>query len=231
VINGAALAIRKATSIIPVVCPLLIDPIKLGLANSYNRPDQNVTGVLQTVDTLPAKQVELLLQVKPQVLAIGALVNPTSSVKDVLLSAMSAAVRAKGLKFVQAEARVPQDIAPAIQILKQQNADSLIVLQDPLFFAEDTQINAHAQAAGIATMHGFRQNAEHGGLISYGVDIPRNFHRAAYFVDRILKGTRPGDLAIEFPVKLELVINMKVARALGLTVPSNLLFTADTVIE
>ena len=231
VINGAALACRKVTTSIPIVCPLLVDPVKTGLAESYNRPSRNVTGVLQTVDTLPAKQVELLLKVSPRATAIGVLFNPESPTAPILFSGVEAAVRGTTLRIVRVEARRPDDISVAFDEMKKGGVNCLIVLQDPMFFAEDARINALAEAARLPTMHGFRQNVERGGLMSYGVDIPQNFRRAAYFVDRILKGVPPGDLPIELPAKLELVINSKTAKAIGLVIPSNLLFTADEIIE
>jgi putative ABC transport system substrate-binding protein len=231
VINVAALAARKATTETPIVCRLLIDPIKLGLAESYNHPGLNVTGLLQSVDTLPAKQVELLIKVSPRTTLVGVLFNPANVASSILISGLETTTRGTSIRVVRVEASRPDDLPAAFEEMKKNGVSGLIVLQDAMFFSQDARINALAEDARLPTMHGFRQNAERGGLMSYGVDIPQNFHRAAYFVHRILKGALPGELPIEFPAKVELVINLKTAKALGFVVPSDLLFTADEVIE
>jgi putative ABC transport system substrate-binding protein len=140
-------------------------------------------------------------------------------------------VAGSSVKLVPIEARTPNDIERAFDELKRTRVDGLLVLSDAMFFTEVERILALAHAARLPAIHGFREHVERGGLMSYGVNIPQNFQRAAYFVDRILKGSRAGDLPIELPTKLELVINLKTAKALGLEVPSKLLFTADEVIE
>src|SRR6185503_6310565 len=122
------------------------------------------------------------------------------------------------------------ELESAFETLKRDRVEGLLVLLDGIFFTQAARIIALAAAARLPAIHGFRQHVEQGGLMSYGVVVPQNFHRAAYFVDRILKGTRAGDLPIELPTKFEMVINLKTAKALGLEVPSKLLFTADEVI-
>jgi putative ABC transport system substrate-binding protein len=230
-VTPAIVALRQFTTTIPIVGALLAEPLSLGLAESYNRPGLNVTGILETLDTLPAKQIELLIQVSPSAKAVGVLINPASPTHPIMLRGVEAAVRGTSVTLVPTEARTPVDLDGAFEAMKRNRVDSLIVFQDAMFFTEEARIVALAEAMRLPTIYGFRQHVERGGLMSYGVVIPQNFRRAAYFVDRILKGARAGDLPLELPAKLELVINLKTAKTLGLEVPSKLLFTADEVIE
>jgi len=229
--NTGTIALRHATSVVPIVGTLLVDPIALGLAESHNRPGRNVTGLLQTIDTLPGKQAELLMELVPQASKIGVLVNPANRAHPGVLRHIEAAVRGSSIKAIAVEVRTPLDFEGAFPPQSERRIDGLLVLVDPLFFAQATRIIELAAAARLPAIHSFRQHVELGGLMSYGVAVTQSFRRAAYFVDRILKGARPGDLPIELPSTLELVINLKTARALGLAVPPTLLARADEVIE
>ena len=229
--NTGTLALRQATSIVPIVGTLLVDPIALGLAESHNRPGRNVTGLLQTIDSLPGKQVELLAELVPHASNIGVLVNPANRAHPGVLRDIEAAVRGSSINALAVEVRTALDLEGAFAPRSERRIDRLLVLVDPLFFAQATRIIALAAAARLPAIHSFRQHVEMGGLMSYGVAVKESFRRAAYFVDRILKGARPRDLPIELPSKLELVINLKTAKALGLEVPPTLLARADEVIE
>jgi putative ABC transport system substrate-binding protein len=229
--NTGTIALRHATSVVPIVGTLLVDPIALGLAESHNRPGRNVTGLLQTIDTLPGKQAELLMELVPQASKIGVLVNPANRAHPGVLRHIEAAVRGSSIKAIAVEVRTPLDFEGAFPPQSERRIDGLLVLVDPLFFAQATRIIELAAAARLPAIHSFRQHVELGGLMSYGVAVTQSFRRAAYFVDRILKGARPNDLPIELPSTLELVINLKTARALGLAVPPTLLARADEVIE
>jgi putative tryptophan/tyrosine transport system substrate-binding protein len=229
--NTGTIALRQATSVVPIVSLNLVDPIALGLAESHNRPGRNVTGLLQTIDSLPAKQAELLMELVPQASNIGVLVNPANRAHPVVLRDIEAAVRGSSIKATAVEVRTPLDFEGAFAPQSQRRIDGLLVLVDPLFFTQATRIIALAAAARLPAIHSFRQHVELGGLMSYGVANTPSFRRAAYFVDRILKGARAADLPIELPSTLELVINLKTARALGLAVPPTLLARADEVIE
>ena len=229
--NTGTIALRQATSIVPIVGTLLVDPIALGLAESHNRPGRNVTGLLQTIDSLPGKQAELLVELVPHASNIGVLVNPANRAHPGVLRDIEAAVRGSSIKATAVEVRTPLDFEGAFPSQSQRRIDGLLVLVDPLFFAQATRIIALAAAARLPAIHSFRQHVELGGLMSYGVAVTQSFRRAAYFVDRILRGAHPGDLPIEFPSKLEFVINLKTAKALGLDVPASLLARADEVIE
>jgi putative tryptophan/tyrosine transport system substrate-binding protein len=231
-LNGAgAVAAVRATQTIPIIGPMISDPIGQGLAASYNQPGGNVTGILLTQDGLTGKQLSLLVELIPHADAIALLINPSDRVYERIGREAEAAARNLSVRLVRAEVRGADDLEPAFEALKREAVSGLLVLQDPLFFTQATRIVALAAAVRLPTMYGFREHVERGGLISYSVDVEQNCRRAAHFVDRILKGARPADLPIEFPVRLELVINLNTAKALGLTVPQKLLATADEVIE
>jgi putative ABC transport system substrate-binding protein len=227
--NTGTIALSQATSTIPIVSTNLVDPVNLGLAESYNRPGRNVTGLLNTIDSLPGKQADLLLQLMPGATTIGMLVNQQNPAHQIILRD----VRALNLriKIVPVEVRTSADLEGAFQRQKEGHVEGLIVLVDPIFFTQAARIISLAATSRLPVIHSFRQHVEEGGLMSYGVDTPQSFWRAAYFVDRILKGARAGDLPIELPTKLELVINLKAAKALGIEIPATLLALADEVID
>jgi ABC-type uncharacterized transport system substrate-binding protein len=229
--NTGTIALRQVTSIVPIVSALLVDPIAFGLAESHNRPGRNVTGLLQTIDSLPGKQAELLVELVPQATKIGVLVNPANRSHPGILRDIEAAVRGSSIKAIAVEVRTLLDFEGAFPLQSQGRIDGLLILADPLFFTHAARIISLAAAARLPAIHNFPQHVELGGLMSYGVADSQSFRRVAYFVDRILKGARPGDLPIELPSKLELVINLKTAKALGLDVPPTLLARADEVIE
>jgi ABC-type uncharacterized transport system substrate-binding protein len=195
------------------------------------RPGSTVTGTLTQVDGLMGKQVELVRELIPHATTVGVLLDPQNQTHAGLRNEIEAAASAAGIKVVAASASSKAEIAPAFQKLSQAGAQAVIVPRDGLFLAESGRITELARAARVPTAHSLREETEAGGLISYGVNVPANFRRAAYFVDKILKGAKPADLPIEFPTRLELVINLKTAKALGLEVPPSLLSRADEVIE
>jgi putative ABC transport system substrate-binding protein len=227
----AVVVVKSAAPATPIVCALLIDPIKAGLARSLARPGSTVTGTLTQVDGLMGKQVELVRELMPHATTVGVLLDPPNQTHAGLRNEIEAAASAAGIKVVAASASSKAEIAPAFQKLSQAGAQAVIVPRDGLFLAESGRITELARAARVPTAHSLREETEAGGLISYGVNVPANFRRAAYFVDKILKGAKPADLPIEFPTRLELVINLKTAKALGLEVPPSLLSRADEVIE
>jgi putative ABC transport system substrate-binding protein len=230
VVAPAAVAAKTLTQTVPIVCPLLADPIRLGLIASESRPGGNVTGVLLRVDGLAGKQLEFGLQAIPDAAKVGMLVNVASGI-IIDRQETEQASRKLGIKLIPAEVREPDDIGKAIQALANGRVQAALVLNDAMFFNERQQIAALAAAARLPTIYGFRAHVDAGGLISYGVNLPANFRRAATHVVKILKGAKPEDLPVEFPTKLELVINLKTAMALGLTIPSTVLMFADEVIE
>src|SRR6516164_3520488 len=227
----AAVAANDATKTIPIVCPLLVDPIHLSLIKSDARPAGNVTGLLQFVEGLPAKQLELVLDVIPSASKIGLVVNPENINNLPQRRELETAVAAKVIKLVSIEARTPKDVDSIFPSLASEQVDAVIVLRDPMFYLERRRMAASAIAVRLPTIFGIREHVDDGGLISYGINLPENFRRAADYVIKILRGARPGDLPVEFPTRLELIINLKAAKALGLEVPPTLLARADEVIE
>ena len=230
-IAAAAIAAKQAMPTIPIVSASLSDPIGLGLVASHNRPGGNVTGILITVDGLVGKQLELAREVVPGASRIGMLVNMRNPSNAVQRRDAEAAAPALGIDLVPVDVRSPEDVDAAFQTLTRERSAFVLVLSDLIFVTGRRRIAEMAIAARLPTMYGLREFAEAGGLVSYGIDVRENWRRAAYFVDRILKGEKPADLPVELPTKFELVINLKTAKALGLTVPPALLARADEVIE
>jgi putative tryptophan/tyrosine transport system substrate-binding protein len=224
-------AIKQATTAIPIVNPALTDPVGFGLVESQARPGGQVTGIMTTLDSLLGKQLELLLELIPGAARIGMLVNASNPGNMFHLRTAKAAATALRVTLVPVEVRLPADIDAAFQTLAQERAELLLIIPEALFLSERKRIVALAAGARLPTMYSWRELPEEGGLISYGTNIRESWRRASAFVDKILKGAKPGDLPVEFPTKLELVINAKTAKSLGLPVPPTLLARADEVIE
>ena len=227
----AAVAARKATSTIPIVTPALADAVHLGLIASEARPGGNVTGIEPYVAGLPAKQIEFAREIVPGASKIGLLTNLMDPKAPAQAQELEAAARAAEIKIVAADANKPEELDSALQVLRDQSVDVVIVLQTSMLIAYAPQIAMSALARRLPTVYGYREHVIAGGLVSYGVDLRWCFYRGAYFVDRILRGTPPGDLPIEFPTKMFLAINLKTASTLGITVKPTLLSLADEVIE
>jgi putative ABC transport system substrate-binding protein len=228
---SGTVAAKKATSTIPIVTPALADAVELGLIASDARPGGNVTGLAPYVAGLPGKQLEIAREVIPGATLIGVL-DDISDVKSAPQRREIESMGPKaGVKIVSAEAGAPDQIDSAFQMLAGEHVQAVIVLQSSMFFGERRRIAASAAANRLPTTYGYREQVEAGGLISYGIDLRACAHRSAAFVDKILKGTNPGEIPVEFPTKLELVINLKTARTLGLNLSPTLLDRADDVIE
>jgi putative tryptophan/tyrosine transport system substrate-binding protein len=227
----AASAASGATKTIPIVCPMLVDPVRSGLIKSDARPGGNVTGLLVFVEGLPGKQLELVLDLIPDAKKIGLAVNPDNTVSLSQRRELELAAAAKDIKIVSIEVRTPENVDSIFPKLAKERVDAAIVLRDTVFYSQRARLAASAMAVRLPTVYGFREHVEDGGLISYGISLPENFRRAADYVVKILKGAKPGDLPIEFPTKLELVLNLRTAKALGIDVPPTLLARADEVIE
>jgi len=229
-VTPAAVATKLLTTSIPIVCPLLADAIDLGLIANEARPGENVTGVSFRTQGLTSKQVELALQMIPDVVKIGYLVNIASGV-IIDRQELESTCQRLDIKAVPAEVRSPNDLDAAFQSLANDHVQAVIVLVDGMLFSEREKIAALAAATRLPAIYGFRDHVDAGGLASYGVNLSENFHRAASYVNKILKGAKPGDLPVEFPTKLELIVNNKAAKALGLKIPPSVLVRADEVIE
>jgi putative ABC transport system substrate-binding protein len=224
------LAAKQATSLIPIVFAVAADPVGTGMVASLARPGGNVTGLsIQSTETA-GKRVELLRELVPGLRRLAIMGNVGYPAAVLEMSEVEAAARTLGFEVAKVEIRRGEDIAPAVKALKG-GADALYVCADALTSANRIRINILAAAARLPTMYGFREHVESGGLMSYGANFPDLFRRAAEYVDKILRGAKPGDLPVEQPTRFDLVINLTTARALDLEVPPTLLARADEVIE
>jgi putative tryptophan/tyrosine transport system substrate-binding protein len=221
-------AAKAATTTIPVVFSLGSDPVRMGFVDSLNRPGGNVTGVTFLANELEAKQLELLRELVPGADAIGYLVNPSN---PNTATAVQAAGQVLGRRIHVFNASNEGDLDLAFAGLGQQRAGALLVSPDPLFTSRREQIVTLALRHAMPTMYQFREFVAAGGLISYGVDLKDTYRQHGIYVGRVLKGASPADLPVMQPTKFELVINLKTAKALGLSVPPTLLGRADEVIE
>jgi len=230
-LTPAAVAARTSTQTIPIVCPILADPIDLGLIASMSRPGGNVTGLMSRIDDLIGKQIELAAQLVPALVGVGLIVNVASSEVVIARQEVERAGKRLGVKIVSAEVREPNDLDTAFKLLSNEHVQAVVILANAMLFQERGRVAELAAAARLPAVYGLREHVDAGGLISYGVNYAENFRRAAIYVVKILKGAKPSDLPVEFPNRLELVINLKAAKALGLDIPPTLLARADEVIE
>jgi ABC-type uncharacterized transport system substrate-binding protein len=228
-VGAAVLAVKQATSDIPIVFAAAVDPLGSGLVASLARPGGNITGLSFQATDLASKRLELLREVVPGLrrLAIMANIGYPAAVRE--MHEVQATARTLDLEVVALEIRRAEDIA-AVDSLKGR-ADALYVVQDPLFLTRRIRINTLALGGRLATMHGIREYVEAGGLMSYGANFPDLFRRAAELVDKVLRGTQPADIPVEQPTKFDLVVNLTTAKALGIAIPPMLLARADEVIE
>jgi putative ABC transport system substrate-binding protein len=232
VTNSAApvVAAKQATSVIPIIIASAADPVGTGLVASLARPGGNVTGLSVQMTDLAGKRLELLREVVPSLRRLAIMVNPGASAAIVEMDEAQAAAKMLDLDIAAFEIRRAEDIAPAFEALKGR-AEALYVVADPLITSNRLRINILALGARLPTMHGFREYVEAGGLMSYGANFPDLFRRAADFVDKILRGTKPADIPVEQPTKFDLVINLTTAKAIGLKIPEAFLLRADELIE
>jgi len=228
---SAALAAKAATATIPIVFVTGADPVELGLVSSLSRPDGNVTGANFLVKTLAAKRVELLRDLAPGATLMGFVFNPTNPASEPELRDVQAASREVGLQLQILHASSERDIETAFASFAQQRINAILVAGDSFFLSRRNQLIAAAARHAIPTSYQLREFVAAGGLISYGTDLMGAYRLAGVYAGRILKGERPTDLPVQQSVKFELAINLKTAKALGLTVPDKLLAIADEVIE
>ena len=228
--GGAVLATKQATSVIPIVFALALDPVGGGMVTSLARPGGNVTGLsLQSTD-LSSKRIDLLREVVPGLRRLAILANAAYPAAVVEIGEVQAAARTLGFEVTTLEIRRAEDIAPAFEALKG-HAPARYVAPDPLMFTHQIQINNLALGARLVVISFAREYVESGALMSYVPNYQDLFRKAAEYVDKILRGAKPGDLPVQQPTKFELVINLTTAKVLGLTLPATLLARADEVIE
>ena len=229
--TDAPLALQKATTTIPIVMTSASDPVGRGLVKSLPRPAGNITGLSIVTGYLGAKRLELLRAMVPKVSRVAVLINPANPQSAAGLESVQAGARQLGVTILPVEAKSAQEIELAFAPMRKQGAGALIVLLNPLYQQHRIRIAALAIEHRLPTITADRDFAAAGCLLSYGSSLAESFRRAATYVDRILKGTKPGDLPVEQPVKFDLVINRGTAKTLGLAIPQGLLISAEEVIE
>ena len=231
--NGPAVtALKQATSKIPIIIAYYGgDPVADGLVSSFAKPGGNITGAIPLTSELSGKRLEIVKEALPSVSRLAIMWNPDASSTRSQWEETTSAARRLGLDTISVEVRSPDDIATAIQAAKRQEANALVVLTDPVTYISRQQIVGFAKKLQFPGMYPLDDFTEAGGLMSYSPNNEAQYRRAAYYVDKILKGANPGDLPIEQPTKFELVINLKTAKQIGVTIPPNVLARADRVIR
>jgi putative tryptophan/tyrosine transport system substrate-binding protein len=230
--TAAIRAVQHATRTIPIVMAVAYDPVGEGLVASLARPGGNITGLSWLGAELPEKRLDLLKETVPQLSRIAVLANPANPAYEPQMNNLTGAARALGLQLQVMGVRRADELDTAFAVMSRAGADALIMLEDSLLLS-----GLRGRAVDLAAKHrlpamyGWRRHVDAGGLMSYGPSMRDMQRRAAVYVDKILKGTKPADLPVEQPTKFELVINLKTAKALGLTIPPTLLFQADEVIQ
>jgi putative ABC transport system substrate-binding protein len=227
----ATAALKATTATIPIVFAYVGDPVETGFVASLARPGGNLTGQSIVVMELSAKRLQLLKEIVPSASTIAVMWNPTNPAVTLSWQETQGAAPLLGLRLISIEVRSAGDIAAAFDVAIQQGARGLIVLPDPLTGSHRPAIVAGAAKARLPGLYGYREFVDGGGLMAYGPNYREIFRRTAVYVDKILKGAAPADLPVEQPTKFETVINLKTAKALGLTIPETLLATADEVIQ
>jgi putative tryptophan/tyrosine transport system substrate-binding protein len=228
---STAVPARKATAVIPIVCPALADAVHLGLIASEARPGGNVTGIEPYVAGLPAKQIELVREIAPGAQRVGLLTNLRDPKAPPQAQELEAAAKVLEVTIKAVDVDSIEEIDGAMQTLASQHVDVVIVLQTTLLLSLGRRIAELALAQRLPTIYGYREHVMAGGLVSYGVDLRWCYRRSAYFVDKILHGTPPGDLPVEFPSKMVLSVNLKTAKSLAARISEAFLLRADEVIE
>ena len=230
--NQQTVVVKRATTAVPIVAMFLSEPVASGLISSFSRPGGNLTGLTVDVDAeIWSKRVELLKEAAPRVQRVAILVDSAVPGREPYRKAIEDALRRLDMTGDFIGVRSAVDFESAFGSVKRQGRDALFFDAGPLFFGNLTRITELVARSGLPSAYPSREFVETGGLLSYGANLPDLSRRAAIYVDKILKGTKPADLPVEQPAKFELVINMKTAKALGLTIPPSLLLRADQVIE
>ena len=225
----AAVAVRRATTSVPIVFVGVVDPVGLGLVPSLGRPGGSITGLATTSADFACKRLELLRAIVPSLRRVAVLWHPANPSNPIQLKGAQAAARALGMRLEPVSIQGPNDFDSASKAVP--GADGLLFLESPLFTTHRARLAELAARSRLPAIYGQREYVEVGGLMSYGTHFKDLYRRAAWYVDKILKGAKPGDLPVEQPTNFELVINLKTAKALGLTIPPSLLQRADQVIE
>lgn len=226
-----AIAVKKATTTIPVVFTAGGDLVKVGLIASLARPGGNLTGLSLLTTELSVKRLEILKETFPKLRRVAVLGNPGNPVSAIQLGEAQAAAKTLGLQLQIVEARDPKDFEPAFSAMTEKGAGALLVLSDAVLNAHRERIANFAMKSRLPAIYEFKESVEAGGLMSYGTNIVDVYRRVGKYVDKILKGAKPGELPVEQPLNFEFFINLKTAKQIGVTIPPNVLARADKVIK
>ena len=227
----ASLAVKKAATSIPLVMIAVGEPVATGLVTSLARPGRNITGLTSIAEDLEEKRLGLLREVIPKLSHIAVLWNPASPIQVILEKEVQAAAQVLRMKVLSLGVRAPEEFDNAFAAILRERPGALLVLADRLFLHHRARIMDFATKHRLPGVHAYQELVEAGGLMSYGPSYADMHRRAATYVDKILKGAKPADLPVQRPIKFELVINLKAAKALGLTIPQSVLYRADRVIK
>ena len=224
-------AAKQATNTIPIVMVNISDPVGTGFVATLARPGGNITGMSGTDAGLAAKRLELLKEALPKLSRVAVLRNPNNPSNELQFRETQAAARSLGIEIQLFDVRNRKELESAFSVMAKARADAFTVMGDPMFLSQQNQIANLATTSRLPSVFARNENVEAGGLMSYGPTLADQFRQAATYVDKILKGAKPGDLPVEEPTRMYLVINLKTAKALGLTIPQSLLVRADEVIQ
>ena len=225
----AALAVKRVTTSVPIVFVGVVDPVELGLVPSLGRPGGNITGLATTSGDFAGKRLELLRAIVPRLRRVAVLWHPANPTNPIQLKGAQVAARTLGVQLEPVSFQGPNDFDSAVKAVR--GTDGLLLLESPLFTTYRARLAELAARSRLPAIYGQREYVEVGGLMSYGTDFQDLYRRTASYVDKILKGAKTADLPVEQPTKFELVINLKTAKALGLTIPQSLLGRADEVVQ
>ncbi len=229
--NQATTAVQEKTTTIPIVMGNSSDPVGSGYVKSLAHPGGNITGLSNLSGDFISKHLEMLLSVAPRPSRVAVLLHPTDLAKVLTLKSIQAAAQSTGVTILPVEARGPQEFERAFITMIKAKAQAIIVVSNPIFAVQRHRIAELSAKNRLPFVSIYREYAEAGGLMSYGPSLLEQYRRAATYVDKILKGAKPGDLPVEQPTKFDLFVNRKTAKALGLTIPQSLLISADKVID
>jgi putative ABC transport system substrate-binding protein len=229
--TAAAQAVKRATSAIPTVMAVVADPVGSGLVANLAHPGGNVTGLSTMVVELSAKRLQLLKETIPRLTRVAVLGNPASQFYSKAVEDLKDAVPSLPIELTFVTARAPEELGPAFSAASRAHDQALYVIDDALFLSRRATLVKLASKSRLPAIYGFRLYVDEGGLMSYGPNYADMLRRSAGYVDKILKGAKPGDLPIEQPTKFQLVVNLKTAKALGITMPQSILLRADEVIR
>jgi putative ABC transport system substrate-binding protein len=224
-------AAKTVTQTVPIVMATSADPVGTGLVANLNRPGGNITGLSLQAPELSGKRLQLLTEIVPGLARVAVLSNPLNPNTAPIVEQTKAAAQSLGVEVHVAEVQAPDKFGSAFAAITSAHAGALIVLPDPLLYGQHPRVVTFTAASHLPTLFPEKEVADAGGLIAYGPSIPASFRRAAAYVDKILRGAKPGDLPVEQPTTFELVVNLQTARAIGVTIPTSILLRADEVIE